>query len=72
MVFATLCGLEDLEYGLGNLEVWSTFSLSQASYFTDVVPCLDLYMLYVNPKNSTTNISIRQQTTRLGMKFWVL
>ena len=44
MVLASFCGL-------GNLKVWSTFSLSHARCFAEVLLCLGLYMFYIKFEN---------------------
>ena len=48
-------GLGSFVCGLGNLKVWSTFSVSHVSYFAEVPLCLGTYMLYVSFKNSAIN-----------------
>ena len=55
-VLVPLCGLRNLECGLGNFKLWSIFSLSYASYFTEV-----FHGLYVNFVNRTTPVSMWHQ-----------
>ena len=57
MVLATPLGLRNLECGLGN-NVWTTFSLSYASYFAEVLLLLSLYMFYVDFESSAACISM--------------
>ena len=59
LVFATFCGLGDLEHGLGHLKVWSTFSLSQSYVFL----CFGLCMVYAKFEKSTF-VSKRHQSTK--------
>ena len=58
VVLATLCGLGNLERGLGSLKMWSTFLLSYAASFTEVLLCFGLYMLYANFENRRTCVSM--------------
>ena len=63
VVLATVCGLGNLECGVGKLKMWSTFSLSSAFYFAEVFAYLTLCMLYVNFENSTC-VKMWQQTAK--------
>ena len=51
VALVTLCGLGNLESGLGILKVWSTFSVSYAFCYAEVFLSLLLYMLLCKVPN---------------------
>ena len=52
--------------------MWSTFSLSYATYFAEVVLYFGLYMLYVNTENSTKCCSNWHQTIKDSIRYFGL